>query len=210
MSRIDPSLPNRHRLHVGTSGSGKSSRIRELLRTEKPPRVIAWDPDQDFDMPRRESPAAWVRQLGAAVKSGKRFRLALTAPTTPEDFAIFCSGAWAIADARRPVVVIVDELAAVVRSSGKAAPAWGKLSSRGRKYGITLWVGTQRPQEIDKTLYGNVGCLWCGMLKTHRDRKLLSEEMDVPLSTIASLQPLEYLERWGAGEPTRSRLRTQK
>lgn len=203
MGKIDPSLPNRHRLHIGTSGSGKSSRIRQLLREEKPPRVIAWDPDEDFTMPRLSSVPAFVRALKGAWQSGRNYKLALTVPTSPEAFARFCDAAWLVADARRPVVVIVDELASVVRSAGKAAPSWARLSSRGRKYGVILWAGTQRPQEIDKTLFGNVNTLWCGRLKTQRDRKLLAEEMDVSMADLAGLGRLEYLERSGADAPVR-------
>lgn len=210
MPTSDPSLPNRHRLHVGTSGSGKSSRIRELLRAEKPPRVVAWDPDEDFDLPRYESVAGFARALKAAHASGKRYRLALTTGAGPKAFAAWCDAVWAVRDPGRPLVAIVDELAAVVRSAGKAAPAWARLTSRGRKYGLIIWCGTQRPQEIDKTLYSNVGCLWSGRLKTARDRKLVAEEMDVSAEALAALGPLEYLERWGGDAPTKGRVRIPK
>lgn len=203
----DPSRPNRHRMHVGTSGSGKSSRIRELLRREKPPRVIAFDPDEDFPLQRVSDPAAFARALSGAVRSGKRYGIALTCQPSPDSFAWFCRAAWAVANPDQPVVAIVDELAAVSRSPSKAPPAWHPLPARGRKYGLDLWIGTQRPQEVDKTIYSNVGCLWCGLLQTSRDRKLMAEQMDLTTADLQDLEPLEYYERWGAGKAEKGRVK---
>ncbi len=55
----------------------------------------------------------------------------------------------------RKLTVIVEELADVTTPQ-KAPESWGVLLRRGRKYGISTYAVTQRIQEIDKTIIGNM------------------------------------------------------
>ena len=45
--RMNPMLDQRNQLIIGASGSGKSAFLRKTINF-KSPRIIAWDPDEDF------------------------------------------------------------------------------------------------------------------------------------------------------------------
>lgn len=196
--RVDASLPNRHVLIAGCSGSGKSSYLRALLAADPPARLVAWDPDHDHDMPRRERVGDYVRELARAVRSGRRYRLALTCRPTVAAFERWCQAVWAIADARRPITAVVEELSDVSPGAGRASPAFGELVRKGRKYGVRILAVTQSPAEISKTIYRNVGAKVALRQEGEAERRRMAEVLDVPLTTVLALQPLEYLARTGA------------
>lgn len=209
--RMDSSLPNRHRLMMGTSGSGKSSRIRELMRTEKPRHLIAWDPDEDYEIRHRyRSVAAFIRALKSAIASGRPFQIALTVPPTVERFEQYCRAAWAVADCRRTLTVLCEELADVSPSAGKATPAFGELVRKGRKYGVEVWAVTQSPAEISKTIYRNVGIKWAGMQEDEASVKRISQVLRVPVAEVEGLQPLEYFEKRAGADAERGTLTFSK
>lgn len=178
---------NKHHLVIGTSGSGKTSWVKSWAL--KGPRVIAWDPDCDYDLPRVHSAAALARVLIAA--KGGQVKVALSVDPTPARFEEFCRVVWAYICSSRPCVVIAEEIADVT-PPGKAGVYWGMLCRRGRKYGAQLVAVTQRPAECDKTIYSQAATKWVGVLDNEIDRKRLAGLLSLRVDDLTALHPLEY------------------
>lgn len=185
--RQDASLANNNIMIVGASGSGKSSFLRQEVDF-KQSRIIAWDPEEDYKLPR-------VRDLKTFIALCKKagfgkIRVALTVTPTMENFEQFAAFAFAIAHCKAPMTVIADEIADVTRVS-KASPQWGQLCRKGRKYGIRLMAITQRPQEADKTIFNQTRLKWCGALSSLAAYKYMAGEMDVPIDEFKQLENIE-------------------
>lgn len=197
----DTSLPNRHVLYVGTSGSGKSSAVKATLAAGRPSRLVLWDPESEYPAGvRLRTVAKLACALGSATASGKQYSISLGARPCVEGFERFCRAVWAVACSTRPMTVVIEELADVTRSAGKASPAWGELIRRGRKYGVTILAVTQSPTEISKTVYRNVGAKWVGMCETEAERMRMAAELDISRSKMAVMSPLEYYQK-SLGKP---------
>ncbi len=93
----------------------------------------------------------------------------------------------AFANKNYPICFVVDELAGVT-SPSKAGEFWHAVVSRGRKYGVSVFAGSQRPQEIDKTLLGNRSMFWCGSLEREKDREYVSRETDISMEVLRGLR----------------------
>lgn len=188
--KIDTSLPNTHQVVIGQSGAGKSTWMKRDALVAKGKRVLFFDPDHEYEVQRVTSVAEFVRRVKAG--QGKPIRLALSCDSTPDSFAIFCATVRAALDARHKTVMVVDELADVTRI-GKAAPDWGFLIRRGRKYGLSIRAGVQRPAECDKTVFSQCAYRWVGYTETPADQKRAAESIGVSVDEVASLKKLEYL-----------------
>jgi hypothetical protein len=105
-------------------------------------------------------------------------------------FDTFCELAFAAGK----LTLVVDELAGVTAPT-KAPPGWAKCVRRGRKRGIKVYAASQRPAEIDKTLFSLATTIRSGRLNFPRDRKTLSDVLDVDGDEIFALKELEYYER---------------
>ncbi|HET8701032.1 MAG TPA: hypothetical protein VFL97_05135 [Nitrococcus sp.] len=194
--QADTSLPNCHKLYVATSGGGKSSALKADLAASKPERLVMWDPEGEHETGVQVgSIAQFTRVLAGATCSGKRYSIAVQVRPSVDEFERFCRAVWAVACSTRPMTVVVEELADVTRNAGKASPAWGELIRRGRKYGVTIYVVTQSPTEISKTVYRNVNALWCGVCETEAERRRMAAHLDIGLEKMRALQPLEYYQK---------------
>lgn len=202
-NRIDVSLPNRHIVLIGASGSGKSTFLRKNPDIKNAKRILAWDPDTDHRLIHARNITAF---RSACAKAGfGQIRLGLTVRPTVEAFGQFAGVAFAMCHGKAPLFVIVEELADVT-TPAKAAPEWGELCRRGRKYGAIIAATSQRPQEIDKTVLGQADTIWCGRLKTERDARYMSGIIGVSVDEIKSLKPLEYYVKQGCNPPTKGKI----
>jgi hypothetical protein len=192
--RQNPKLPNRNHVIVGASGSGKSAFLRQNIDF-KQNRIIAWDPDEDFRLPR-------VRSVDTFVKLCKKqgfgkIRAALTVDPTVENFERFAQVAFAICHAQAKITILADEIADVT-SPAKASLHWGQLSRKVRKYGGILYACTQRPEECDKTIFNQAHVKWVGALGSTAAYKKMAQEMDIPLNDLKRLDniPQKQVEYW--------------
>lgn len=188
--RQDATLPNQNIIIIGASGSGKSSFLRKQVNF-KQKRIIAWDPEEDYKLPRVRSMADFKK---LCIKAGfGAIRVAVTVEPTEENFELFAQLAFAIAHAKAPMMILCDEIADVTRVS-KASFHWGQLCRKVRKYGGTLCAITQRPQECDKTIFNQVRFKWCGALGSQASYKSMADEMDVPVAELKNLDNIEQVQ----------------
>lgn len=192
--RQNPKLANKNHVIVGASGSGKSAFLRKTIDF-KQHRIIAWDPDEDFRLPR-------VRSLSVFAKLCKKqgfgkIRVAVTVDPTVENFEKFAQLAFAICHAQAPITILADEIADVT-SPAKASLHWGQLSRKVRKYGGILYACTQRPEECDKTIFNQAHIKWVGALGSTAAYKKMAQEMDIPLMQLKDLNniPQKQVEYW--------------
>jgi len=201
-------LKNRHHLIAATSGGGKSAWLKDKVKNAK--RLIVWDPDEEYKAVRYRTRSEFVRALYAAINSGQGYKLALSVDAIPGNFDWFCRVVWAVADCRRQIVVVAEEIADVT-TTAKALPAWGTLCRRGRKYGLIIYAVTQRPAECDKTIYSQAAYKWVGILENEADRKRLSSLIGASVADLGALNPLEYyLKSPGANPPKKGVVKIPK
>lgn len=193
---------NRHTLVIGQSGSGKTHWLsRHPWLREKGARLLVWDPYESHRVP-YFGRAAFARELGRAVASGKGFRLGLSVSPTPAAFEWFCRAAWTAADGRYSTFLLVEELADVAKP-GKAAPAWGQLIRVGRKYGVVILAATQRPQEVEKTLFTQAQRKWVGYVSEY-DQPYCEQNLGLPRGALAEIAPETY-QYWYVNGPHKAK-----
>ena len=192
--RQNPKLSNNNHIIVGASGSGKSAFLRKNIDF-KQPRIVAWDPDEDFRLPRVRSLKTFI---SLAKKQGfGKIRCALTIEPNEENFEQWAQVVFAICHAKAPITVLADEIADVTKVA-KASLHWGQLSRKIRKYGGKLYACTQRPEECDKTIFNQAHVKWVGALGSTAAYKKMAQEMDIPLMQLKNLQniPQKQVEYW--------------
>lgn len=186
--RSDTSRKADIRYITGSTGSGKSSYIKEAIKNDK--RLLAYDPDDEYgDIPGivtfYDGP-----QFIAAVQAHK---------TTPFKARLVQGGQAAFevvnatAFAWTNCTLIAEEIADVTRV-GKAPPMWGQALRRGRKRAIIIYLTTQRPSEADKTALTQATIVRTGQLGRRADREALARDMDIPLELMDKLRPLDFIE----------------
>lgn len=182
-----PELKNKHHQIIGTSGSGKSSWLKQHPEIKSALLTVLWDPDEDHRSIHCRSRAEFVRTLKAALLVGKKARVAYSCQYPTEDeFMWWCDIVWSILDGKRPTVGIVEEVADVTKS-GQALGPWGQLLRKGRKYNLQLFVVAQRFQECDKTTKSQCPNKWVGVLENPADRDHASKAIGVPMVDLEKM-----------------------
>jgi hypothetical protein len=134
------------------------------------------------------------RHVCAALEGGAS-RVSYQGPMTRAHFEIFCRLAWVWIKAKKKRVLVVEELADVT-NPGKAPQFWGEILRKGRDPYQALVIGlTQRASESDSTIAGNCSLIHAGFQSFPRDRKTISEYLDVPLDEVRNLGALDWIER---------------
>ncbi|WP_423197150.1 Helicase HerA central domain-containing protein [Cupriavidus sp. H19C3] len=186
---------------IGASGSGKSRWLKDGLRIMKPPRLLIWDPQDEYT------------EFGDTVTDSRELVERLAALTSTDTFSIvyqpgddmstyrwkfdlFCEIAYHI----ERLCVVVEEVADVT-SASYAPPYWSRLSRKGRHRAMTLFAVTQRPAVIDKTFLGNCTLLHCCRLNDKNDIAVMSAVLGVPVDDVRNLRAddqanvFQYIER---------------
>ena len=184
---------------IGKSRSGKT--VWTAQRVAGVRRLLVWDYKNEWSLKYGCRRVTSLHELGACVKPGAPAeRLAFCAPgMTKETFEKFCRLAFLWLQAGIGTIVI--EETASVTTVAKAPAAYGDILRMGLGFGCDIYALTQRPQESDKTAYGNASLLHCHMMLTEDDQKYVARKLlGVPLEKFRALQPLEYIERFDTGE----------
>lgn len=123
-------------------------------------------------------------------------------------FSFLCGLAWIWATRlKRETLLLVDELSDFT-AANEAPPAWRRLVRRGRKQGISVLAASQRPAEIDKTIFSNASRIRVYRLGYDADQAAAAAALGVARNDVAALQGHEFLERnaLAGGGLTRGRL----
>ena len=203
--------PNSHCMVSAASGGGKSQLIgQKLLPKGAGHRVLLWDPDEDYKANRFFDRAAYARAVRQALASGKGFRLAFSGNPTVTNFAWWCRVVWTALDGNKPIVVVIEELADVSPSAGKAIDEFGELLRKGRKYGARLIMATQRGTEVPKTAWTQVAHRYIGQQEMS-DRQRMAKEAGISAEGLASLEALQFFyKKAGASDPEKIVLKYRK
>ena len=210
----NPSLPNRHCGYIATSGAGKSQALKQNPDIpRRGVRLVAWDPNRDHKNHCTLFEAHEFHAFGKALQDGMRsgagFRLGFVGPQDDWKFfdRQFCRLVWAMLDGNRPTYVLLEELAAVQPSSGKAPPNCGVLFNQARKYhGMLHWT-TQKPTDVSQTALMQSEYFYIGKpgkfcSDTRADQLARIAEVPGGRKGLQQLQPMEFFRV----TPTESRL----
>jgi hypothetical protein len=184
---------------IGKSRSGKT--VWTARQVAAVPRLLVWDYKNEWSLKYGCRRVSSLHELGACVKPGAPAeRLAFCGPGMGKDtFDKFCRLAFQWLQVAIGTIVI--EETASVTSVAKAPAAYGDILRMGLGFGADIYALTQRPQESDKTAYGNASMLHCHMMLTDDDQKYVARKLlGVPLEQFSALQPLQYIERFDTGE----------
>lgn len=209
----DPSHRNYHEMVCATSGGGKTQLIGNSLLPKgavSAHRVIMWDIDEDYKAARFYDRVSFVRAVRDALASGRGFRLAFSGRPTVENFRWWCSVVWSVLDGKKVTHIVIEELADVSPSVGKALPEFGELLRKGRKYGARIIMATQRGAEIPKTAWTQVARRYIGQQEMG-DRVRMSKEAGIHPDALAALNPMMfYKKEAGASEPELIKIKYKK
>ena len=185
------------RFFCGTSGSGKSHAMKATI--EKEDRVLIFDPEGEYSATGRFTQAEPFTSAAAFAKAAEqrragRFRLAFEGEG-PAAFDFFCAVAWKLAtDTQGGVTVVVDELAGVEKTNGKAQGLWHTILTRGRKHLIKVRAGAQSPTEVSKTIMRQRSHLWVGHMTRAADWQYIAAEIPVTVEQLQGLRPAPYFD----------------
>lgn len=174
---------------IGASGSGKGVSINALLKGAKPPRLLIWDPRDEYaDHARRVTSLRELVQAVANAKGGP-FRVRYVAGPSVKlanAFAVVCALAFSAGN----LMFLAEELSDVTTAS-LAPPAWKQCITQGRHKGLHVVGAAQRPALIDKTFLGNCTYIRCFTLRYADDRKAMAKALDVPEAMVGELETVE-------------------
>ncbi|GFZ84008.1 hypothetical protein GCM10011403_29440 [Pseudohongiella nitratireducens] len=211
--RANPSLPNRHTGYIACSGYGKSQALKQNTDIpKKGARVLLWDPDNDHKATHFDDWSKFVRAVVAGMKSGKGFRLAWAGEVSQSRFESFCRLVWECLDGQRLLYIIIEELADVQNSPGKASQWCGQLFRRARKYGGIIHWCSQRSEEISKTVFSQTENYFIGYPNDTCTPSRVSEMSRIARCTpddLYRLKPLQFRRKKGR-EATTIQLKYKK
>ncbi len=110
-------------------------------------------------------------------------------------FSYLCGLAWIWATRlKRDTLLLVDELSDFT-AANEAPAAWRRVVRRGRKQGISVLAASQRPAEIDKTIFSNASRIRVYRLGYDADQAAAAAALGVARTDVAALQGHDFLER---------------
>lgn len=172
--------------YIGASGSGKGVSITRRLAELNPPRLLIWDPRNEYSKAaqRYEKLSSLV---GAFKRAGAGTIKARLVPGSTVDlaaaFGLVCDLAFTAGD----LVLLAEELSDVTTAT-HAPAAWRRCVTQGRHRSLHVIGAAQRPALIDKTFLGNCTYLRCFTLRYDDDRRTMAKALDVPQAQIDCLQ----------------------
>lgn len=199
-----PRLPNLNTLYLGSSGSGKSTALKEnrAIPSRGAP-VLLWDPNEDHHAIRRYSNIRhWVQAVQKCDevwrRQGKGYRVAYSGVNDLTAYLVWCKVAAAVLNGDWLTYMIVEEMADVSPHAGTAPPPAKKLLNQCRKYGGVFHGTSQKPQEISKTYYENCDLRFIGRVRSVSQKKKMAEELGLTVQEFDSLENIDgvQVELW--------------
>ena len=184
-------------LVTGSTGSGKTT---WALREAGGGDLLVWDSKLEWYRKAGLRAVRTLDELHALIiedlksPGARQFRVAYVGQHSRAHFEIFCRLAWVWLRAKKGRTLVVEELSDVTHP-GKAPDAWGEILRKSRDQKARVFALTQRPAESDKTVAGNAAIIHAGFQTFPRDRKTMSEYLDVPVSQVLALKQFEWIER---------------
>lgn len=157
--------------------------------------LVGWDIDGDHKGEHIGSRRAFLGRLRALLQAGKGGRLFWDGECSVDAFEWWCRCVWAVLDGGRVTRIMVEELADVSPSPGKATQAWGELNRKCRKYGGVLYWSTQKSQEVAKTAYDQATRKYIGYPNDGAKVQHLCDLAAVDRAQLEALEPLEFYRR---------------
>lgn len=175
------------RAFIGVTGSGKGVSVRDMLRKEKPKRLIIWDAQREYGEFAKTT--ARLSEI-ACGSSAKNFAFAYQPQggisTYADQFNLFCRIAYSVGNC----FMMVEELADVT-SASFAPEAWGVITRKGRHRGLIVAAASQRPARVDKDFLGQCTYIRCFELRYEPDIKAMASVMKLPTTEIEQLTTSE-------------------
>lgn len=180
------------RAYIGATGTGKGVSIIKHLQSQRPTRLVVFDPLQEYGALAR--PVTTVREAIEAMK-GKTFKVAWQPPDETDykakkfkaDFELLCRAAFIAGD----LTLLVEELE-LVTSPTWAPAAWRNCTKRGRHVGLRIIGASQRPADCDKAFLSSCTYVRAFALREHKDRQRVAQALDVPIEQILKLKTLNH------------------
>lgn len=192
-------LPGCHISVEANSGGGKSYAIRRLAETALAGflPIILIDSDGEFpslthafhhllvcgigdcDRPLHAGMAEELVRLALEARWSMVLKVGTLATDERERFiAALCEALLPDTPASKPVLVIIDEAQRFVPQRGSTAckDAILDLLTRGRKFGVSVVLATQRSASVDKTAWAQAGARLTGKLGSEADRGRAAED----------------------------------
>lgn len=191
---------------TGCRGSGKSTRIKEMIKGNN--RIIAFDPMAEYDSSLGFTQYKTLKGLYAGLHKGwsNGFRLSLNALdlNDHEKKAVFlklCADLLVIQrpyfdfDDDRELTFIIDEMSTCVPKTPKDSELQFKqLCNLGRHYGVEILGATQRVAEVPTNFRGNVAESYYMRQTNNVDIKAIGEMIGLDAARkCAKLKPHSYI-----------------
>lgn len=176
---------------MGAPGSGKSLFLKAELKRLKPARLMVWDYKREYaEHGQLAASMAEVLQLARKPSFKIIYQPSHDPATGRSQFDVFCR----IAYAAKRLTLLAEELA-FVTSASYAPPGWAMVTLAGRSEGLIIYGASQRPAAIDKNFFGSASRIRTGRLNFKRDIEVLADVLQVTRDKVASLAPLQWIER---------------
>jgi hypothetical protein len=155
-------------------GSGKTTLIRDMIRSAKPP-VVVIDVLGNFEPTMVENDESWVL-ASSTTEALSIFRTLVDSPDTSAEVLVVQDGniaravdflSSALWHAHAEGTLVIDECDAV---SLAEAPCFDDLIRYGRNRGVDILTGCRRPAEISKNITAGADLFYC--FTTHEPRDL--------------------------------------
>lgn len=178
---------------AGVTRSGKTTQTFDRVRNSK--RMIVWNVKGDFSRQLKNVKLFTdINELFAYCnqQKGKPLRVAFQSITL-QHFDIWAKIAYGLA-LFNAIDIVCDE-ASDVNNAGKAVGWWGVVIRQVLCTGSNVHVICQRPATNESDSLGNASVVSCFRLTKSSDRKMMAENIDIPLADILSLKQFEFIEK---------------
>lgn len=180
---------------IASTGGGKSTMVKRLLKQRKPRRLVIWDFKGEYPefAPIVSSLVELDRALlaageGSAVKIA--FRPSMKKIIRDRQFDHVCKQVLKAGN----IVFLVEELS-FVTTAQHPPEDWRTLNVIGRGRGLALIGTSQFPAQVDKSFLGQATKYYCGMINQPSHKKAMADAMDIDIKELSALRQFEFIEK---------------